>query len=109
VRKPLELRDEGLHAVVVDATALAEVACSFSSLDTKSDTGGDVVNVLLHMSWDMVLLGGDIMTAGGVLPDMILSEHQTLDLTNRGVELDPLVSAALSESDVHTFGRLEGG
>jgi hypothetical protein len=106
VRIPLQLCDEGLDAVVVDAAALAEVACGFGPLDTESDTRGDVVNVLLDMGRDVVLLGGDIMAAGGMLPDMVLSEHETLDLANRGVKLNPLISTLLS---VRTSDRPEGG
>jgi hypothetical protein len=42
------------------------------------------------MVWDMVLFGGDVMTAGLMLPDVELSEHELFDLANRSVELNPL-------------------
>jgi hypothetical protein len=91
MRVGLQLCDKRFHTVLVDGAALTEVARGFGPLDTESDTGSDIVDVLLDMSRDMVLLGGDIMAARGVLPDMVLSIHETLDLTNRGIKLDPLV------------------
>lgn len=57
---------------------------------SEPDARGHIVDVLLHVGWDVIRLRSKIMAAVVTLPDVILSEEDFLRFLGGSVKLDPL-------------------
>jgi hypothetical protein len=61
------------------------------NLAPHPDTRGDIVNMLLDVSRDVVFLAGDVlMTASTMLPEVKLGDEKIFSLMYLRIELNPL-------------------
>jgi hypothetical protein len=88
-----------LEALVVGSRLasleVASIALLYATLVETSmaetNTRSQVINVLLHMSWDVIFLSGNIsMLSRSIFPDIEVSIDEVLDLINWSIKLNPL-------------------
>lgn len=66
---------------------------------SEPDTRGDIVDVLLDITWNMILLASDIlMGSSTVFPDEEVGKEQILYLISCSVKLDPLMLVSIRYS-----------
>lgn len=68
--------------------------CRLSARE-QSDTGSDVVNMLLNVAWDGVFLAGNVLLSRIVLVDVVFGLEEGLNFGNRSIELNPLLVGGL--------------